>query len=534
MRSLLVTLAVIAIGSFLGCRHATVVSVTQPLELIARFHFVGGAQLTSGTNATGLKELLALPASKALREATVTKLAKAPYELVKLRATAGAPEHAALIRPLLEDLLDVESYAELRGAANQTPELAWAIQLSEARAQVWSRNLSTVLSEWTGIRTRSIKLVGFKGWELKKHHEPNLFRLVHAGQWVVISCGQDQLPLQTEILQRIKSQSRPIPVAGDYWLTAWTDWPRLSQRIGNPLPFELPQTQLTVSGGRIGVHTKMSLSFLHPLKWDLEPWQIPTNIIGDSVVSFTAVRGIAPWLSKLKAALDLGINPVPNQFCSWAESQTPFRTFFAVPTQSASNLFTQLAPRLMSSVDTNLGLRHLGRANWQTNDSELVWRGLPLVAPFLRGIHDNVGDFLVAGLIPIAMKEKPPLQEFLSPLAGRTNLVYYDWERSADRLPQIRLLNQAYRLILNQPQRRADAPGSQWLDVLASKLGPAITEVSLVRSNELSFVRESTIGLTAFELERFTAYLDRKDFPLCGYQLAFHAPGQAVKTPTTK
>ena len=55
--------------------------------------------------------------------------------------------HSALVRPLLEDLVQEESYLEIRGGTNQPGELALAVRLDEPRALLWQTNLAAALEQ---------------------------------------------------------------------------------------------------------------------------------------------------------------------------------------------------------------------------------------------------------------------------------------------------------------------------------------------------------------------------------------------------
>ena len=95
----------------------------QPMNLVAKVHFIGTAALMADTNAaTRLKEIADLPATTEARELILQKLAMAPYRLLQKKIAPGSKDEAASIRPLLEDLLQREFYLEARGTSS-IPEL---------------------------------------------------------------------------------------------------------------------------------------------------------------------------------------------------------------------------------------------------------------------------------------------------------------------------------------------------------------------------------------------------------------------------
>ena len=162
--------------------------------------------------------------AKALENQTLDKLSRAPGEWFKSKLAPGAGDGAAQLRPLLDDFLKSEWLFEIRDATNGSPEYALAIRLNPERAQLWSNNLAAVLQNWTGIGISQDKS---GGWELKKHEAPNLFRWAQGGGWVVIGCGQNELPLNKELFRSMSAFG--LSRNQDDWLSVDANWPRLAQ-----------------------------------------------------------------------------------------------------------------------------------------------------------------------------------------------------------------------------------------------------------------------------------------------------------------
>src|ERR1700692_3831982 len=197
MRTYLSVLTLGILGLWLGAAPATAdqASIAVDNNLIGRFHFVGTGRIGTDTNAAKLNEIAAIPASKALFEQTLEKLSTAPARWLRHTLGSSPNDYSNLIRPLWDDLLLNESYAEMRGPTNAVPEVLLAVHLDKARAAVWQANLSTVLTAWTGVKVTEIQHEGCKGWELKNHHDPNRIRLIRAGDWVLFGWGQAHLLL---------------------------------------------------------------------------------------------------------------------------------------------------------------------------------------------------------------------------------------------------------------------------------------------------------------------------------------------------
>src|SRR3954464_4923357 len=75
-----------------------------------RFHFIGMTELNRGTNASKLKEVWSLPSSQELKKQALDKIAKTPFQLWQKSLPSGASDQSALIRPLLDDFINAESY----------------------------------------------------------------------------------------------------------------------------------------------------------------------------------------------------------------------------------------------------------------------------------------------------------------------------------------------------------------------------------------------------------------------------------------
>src|SRR6185503_19487359 len=103
-----------------------------------RAHWAGASKLPGGTNA--LAKVLALKTTSELRSEAFLKLAHTPAGFWKKSLPAGAADQSAALRPLFDDLWNYESLVELRGSPER-PDLIVAVQLDEARAELWNKNL---------------------------------------------------------------------------------------------------------------------------------------------------------------------------------------------------------------------------------------------------------------------------------------------------------------------------------------------------------------------------------------------------------
>jgi len=149
-----------------------------------------------------------------------------------------------------------------------------------------------------------------------------------------------------------------------------------------------------------------------------------------------------------------------------------------------------------------------------TND-QISWRGMPFVAPNLRALHEPAGDFLFAEVFPNNPKSRPLPPELLAQLNNRTNLVYYDWEITGERLKLLPQLMQLTLMFTKHKQLVAQSAAARWLYHISPTLGIAVTEAAQTAPNELSFTRKASGGLTAVELTALANWLEATNFPGC-------------------
>lgn len=490
-------------------------------DLVANYHFIGGKSLANDTNAATLKKVLELPESVTLRSNVLQKLAGLPaHELGK------SQNETALIRPLLDDLLRAESMGEWRSGTNG--EILFAIRLDENRASLWSTNLSKALSAWTGKSTAPTVWEKFSGWELKQSSTPNLIRFIHAKDWVVFGAGQNQLPLQNNLLRLMSKDGRPPKLKGTNWLEATIDWQKLS--LWFPLtnsPVRLVRTEINCFGKNDSLRTVVRAVYPENFKWKSQPWQVPTNLIRDPLISFTAAQNLSLIMNEPQKFQRLSVHPIKDEFFLWAQSSAPFFSFGAIPQKDPKDAFKRLSKEVPQIFSPDLEKEHLGKIIRSTNNQEIIWQGLPFIVPHLGATN----GYLFGGLFPSLRSTNLPPSELFAQVTSRTNLVYYDWEITQERLSHWHLLSQilppfprkvdAEKLRLAVQSGRANTNAwkealrlnNDWQAAAGKFLGNTATEITVTGPGELTLTRKSNLGFTGFELTLLIRWLCDPEFP---------------------
>ena len=485
-----------------------VAPAAPPPKTIVRIYFTGAANLAGDTNSAAFTNIFCCSQAHALESQTLDKLSHAPGTWFKDKLPTGASDGSAQLRPLLDDFLKSEWVFEMRDAT-PSPEYALAIRLDDTRAQLWQTNLRSLLESWTQIKARDIT----NGWELKKDLPPNLFRIVRAGDWLVIGCGQDNLPLSDAWAGGTQPDENETS-----WASAKVDWPRLAEIFPVFAKFDLPAVQMQVLGRDGNLLSQGTFELSQPLP-PLGPWQIPTNIIFQPLTSFTAVRGFGPWLERQPWAKRFQLSPEPDQAFIWSLGISPLQTFLAVPVTNGVTALAKLGQNL--DADTNWEKECVAHVALERTNNRIGLRHIPFVTPEVQVIKEPSGQYLLADGFPnLEHGKAPPPQLFQA--ADHTNMVFYHWEITSERFKELPELTQLALLLTRHRQLDPTLPAAQWLAHISPTLGNCVTEVTQTGPSELSFMRSGQAGLTTFELFALANWLEAPNFP--GFDISMPPP----------
>ena len=263
----------------------------------------GGGKISADRDSAAFTNEFCSAEARAFEAEALDKLALAPSVWFQKKLPTGASNGATQLRPLLDDFLKSEWTFEMRDTTNGSPEYVLAIRLNDTRARLWSDNLRGLIEPWTKISAQTIP----GGWRLKKDLPPNLFQFTRQGDWVVLDCGENKLtgPQSPGVMAGRSAETN--------WLSVAVDWPRLAQIFPALREFDFPKISLqTFADGNGYLHFTGKLKLSQPLPAGAV--EIPTNEIIQPFVSFTAARGMGPWLARQRWFQPFKLQPQPDQF----------------------------------------------------------------------------------------------------------------------------------------------------------------------------------------------------------------------------
>ena len=487
---------------------------TPSPDVLAGYHFAGLARWLNEPGGTRLKEILALPQTQALGRHVLDKLAHAPHALFPqaiddTQATNGIP----LIEPLLEDWIQHESFLEVRGPTGATPGWIFGIAIPAERGVLWRKNLTDLMALWKLGTPATAEKDGMLITTVRNGSNPMLVRWCQFGDWLMLGVGIEPLGPWDKALAAMRQSQRPCLALTDEGLIAELNLARLAGSLGLPGNIAWPHATVNAAGRDEDIRLGARLFFSESATGPLEPWHVPTNIIQEPLISFTAWRGARPWLNRLEILPRLGISPAPNEVYFWAQSMSIPQTLLAFPAEDPTNRVRAMLDPCLELIPAAWRKRGLGQLEWRDADQQLVWKALPLLFPHLRGGDDGGRGFITGGTFPALHTTNPPPRELLNQFVGKPDLIYYDWELTARRLVQLRMQAQLSTLITGKSILGTNTPPLPWLMEMEQHPGNSATEVIAVSPREWTLTRKSPVGLTATELMGLMCWVESLDFP---------------------
>ncbi len=533
-------LLVLAFALLTGCRKSESTlppapALTPSPDTTVRMHWLGKRELQLRLGAFYLVRIWQLPASTSLEAKTLNRLSAAPA-----RWLAASPDRAQLANGLLEqslkDVLLDECYLEVRQPTHQPAELAFAIRLDDPeRVGLWETNLANITGLLAGTWPAPLTS-GIHGWSLQRTNPPLHLQFLRVNDWAVVGASTASNALFSEITDRIRSYADPFAAkSSTNWLEADLKLSRLPAVLAGAwhLSGNSPDISLGLSGDGANVLTLGQLTFPEPLHLELKPWTVPTDLIPDPLDSFTAVRGLQPWLSSSQILHDLPLAAPPDQFYFWALPGKSAQAFFAAPWPDASNQVNRLIDYLLQTSNPWLTARGYVKFEPLPDGNGVAWGNMAAIRPFFRFVNTANGDMIFGGMLPDTtpgtntlnnIYQRPAPARLFNDLSLQTNLVYYDWELTGPRVQPCLYLSQVARVVSRHVELPPDSASVQWLRAIQPRLGSCTTTITRTGPNQLVFFRKSTLGFTGAELQLLADWLESPLFPFGLYSLLTPPP----------
>ena len=115
-------------------------------------------------------------------------------------------------------------------------------------------------------------------------------------------------------------------------------------------------------------------------------------------------------------------------------------------------------------------------------------------------LQDKNAHYIFGELFPLPPFTNKPPAELFAAFKGNTNLLYYDWELTHQRMPHANQFFQLHDIVSHRRLPPASSVAQKWTVEVATNLANCTTEITLASPTELKLVRKSQLGFTGFEL----------------------------------
>ena len=481
---------------------------------VVQINFAGSDRIGESAQGATLRDVWKLPATVEFRDRALDKFSHYILRQLTDQTVSDDSQEMRLLRPLLEDLLQKQTFLEVTDFGDDSWGCTLAVHSDENGLQTWKTNYAALRAQlgpeddnWP----RSLTFTTLKSWVIIATH----------------TRAEDSPPDSMEtnpVVQRILRDGRPGLELTNSFLSVDIDLTKLGKWWPSLIPEGPTRLTAHVRGHESNLKTEARIQFSDEIEWHTEALKIPIETIRDpnnSLMSFTAVRGISPWLKHHAVVKELRLDPVPNQLFAWGSSFAPFQIQAAFPVGNGPDQIELIADELLPRWNKNLAKNSVGNLELLSNKTGVLWKSLPALRPYLRFVQEPGQDYLLGGVFPVPPSTNPPPAALIGQLTSRENLLYYNWEITQARLVQLRSLIPLVSIVTTLPNLTADSAARTWLDEVGQKLGNTVTEISSSGPNSVSVLRTSHLGLNGLELVAFAYWLDSPNFPEASLEIGF-------------
>lgn len=479
-------------------------------ETLLRWHFIGAKALQEQEGLETYQAIAAMPETARLREELLEALSlKAAARFTRQPdPNPAGKQTAALIKPLLSQLLDSESRLVLTSPAAEKADWALAVKTGRDSAQTWSTNLWKLVQSSRLATPASRTIEGQAGWAAKG--ETYNLGFMQAGEWVLFAGGHSAPQTHEQALAALK---KDLGAKSDYTLKADINLAAFSRITKQEKLRHAPGLALTAKTRSDGFRTEINLEYPENLGIKAEKWEVPRELITEPLIAFSAIQGIKERLSRKEEFTKLNPEHTPNQLFVWSQSHTPFSITAAAKVGNTEEFIANLAKQVVDAKNPELKKMSLGELRYHPDNDALVWMGLPIIVPFARPGSEPNEEYVTVGLFPLSEPGTNAAPVALFEQLEKENLVFYAWEITGARIAQWRPLWQMSRFLPGKPIPGSAAASEQWLAAVADQLQNTITEATLEGPLSLKITRQSQLGFNALELVLLAHLADRYEPP---------------------
>jgi len=463
-----------------------------------------------------LRQILAQKETQHLLHLLIQKTARAFAQWLAPQKT----NHQALLQNHLQSSLTALLHTRWAGMVWQPDPkkgYSWAliIQPSPQKLAFWTRTWNTLAQTLQlSPRTTHSQQASFTWIQLSR---PSAY-LWYAQEKNSVTFGFTPAlsfltPKVLSFLKSLLQQNQSSPQAP--WLTGQISLGQLLSSCSRP-PYGWPTITFRLIPSRQKMRLTATIRFPKPVPWTSPAWNVPTNLIREPLVSFTALRGMQDFLRSGGFLSQTPFHTPPNHFYAWSVGNLPFGSYCAFDAPWSTNQLASLAPWAEKQIKQTLpGLERI-RAVYQPRFQRLIISNLLFAIPFLAPAPKPHTNFYVAGLsLPLVVKGDPPPPGLLAQLNQDSNLIYYHWELTSRRLPHLFLAQMFYYMYSGFLAPPPQGAINGWITRtnIQALLGNTATKILRVDSQTFQLIRSSTTGLSAWELLLLCNWIDGKQFP---------------------
>jgi hypothetical protein len=488
-------------------------------DLLLRVHFIGTTALMANTNAAYLTNIAAMPETAALGRRIAERFASLPERLFQRgtrnakRATSNASLSSTIshqpstnvLESLFADLLRDGFVMELCGDSYGVTSMAVRAKADQTKAEAWGKELAIASKNW--LQENNLP----KGENWQKGN---------GRVWFNYMDGWASFGMTTRVAKHIQRVNPQGGVNEGSILNVEISSKLLPKPVQRSMYGGFDHFSFTATPTHWGLKIRGKATYEYNLPAiQVEP-VIPTNLITESIVSFTMVRRPEAWLEKDSPILKFLPQPAPDSIYFWGGESSPYQFFVAAPYPNREAFNTNYGPNLVAQLEPLATATASGPIVFDQELAGVQWQTVPFITPSMQVKSSSGTNFLLAQIFPAPNFGTGLSQALIDRIAARTNVLVFDWEFTQARIDTWFHVGQLALLIADKNQLNAESPSLKWLQAAQKTLpggGNMFTEISQTGPRELSLDRLTPLGFSSIELFWLANWLESPNFPQANF-----------------